>query len=110
MLAGAIRLLVLAVFALHLGDDLFRHRPWRFFVLLELHRVIRATLSCSAHVSGITKHGRQWHGGADGLGIADHFHALDPSATRVQIADDGAHVILGNDDFDRHHPVSYTHL
>src|ERR1035441_4359523 len=79
MRAGAIRLLILAFFALHLGDNLFRHRPRRLFVLLELHRVVRPTLGSAAHVGCISEHRRQRNRCTNSLCIAAHLHALNAS-------------------------------
>src|SRR5216110_1538301 len=96
-------LLVLAVFALHLGNNLFRDRARRLFVLLELHGIVGASLRGRPHVGGVTEHGAQRNRGADRLRGTDHLHAFDSSPARVEIADDRAHVLLGNSHFDRHH-------
>src|SRR5476649_916835 len=70
------------------GDDLFRDRPWRFFVLLELHGEIGAALCRSTHRGGVAEHLRKRHRGADGLHTANHLHAFDAATARVQVADD----------------------
>src|ERR1700761_4624535 len=49
------------------ADDLFRDRPWRFFVAVEVHRVVSAALGRGAHVRGIAKHFAQRHIGLDDL-------------------------------------------
>src|SRR6266478_6063017 len=50
---GLLSLLVLTVFALHLGNNLFRDRAGRLFILLELHGIVGAALRGRPHVGGI---------------------------------------------------------
>src|ERR1700748_43581 len=100
----------LLLIALHLGDDLFAHRPRRLFILLELHREVRSSLRRSTHCRRIAAHVRQRNRRLDGLHTADHLHALDASAPRVQVADDRAHVLLRHRHLNRHHRLQQHRL
>src|SRR5271170_5276337 len=104
------RLFCVCFFALHLGNDLFRDRAGCLFVLLELHRVVRATLRGRPHMSGVTKHRAQRNSGLDRLRATNHLHTFDTTATAVQITDDRTHVLLGNSHFDRHHWLQQDRL
>src|SRR5258707_7181496 len=103
-------LLVFTVFALHLGNDLFRDRAGRLFILLELHGIVSAALRGRPHVSGVTEHGAEWNRGPYGLCGADHLHTFDSSPPRIQIADDRTHIFLGDDNFDCHHRLQQNWL
>src|ERR1700761_8966646 len=104
------RLTLLLLIALHLGDDLFAHRPRRLFILLELHREVRSSLRRSTHCRRIAEHVRQRNRRLDGLHTADHLHALDASTPRVQVADDRAHVLFWHRHLNRHHRLQQHRL
>src|SRR3984957_7106741 len=88
---------------LHLRDDLFLDGRGDRRVVGELHRGRTASLGHRAQVSHVSEHGRQGDLGVDDLRVAALGHAEDAPAPRVEIADDVAHVLLGDDDFDLHH-------
>src|SRR2546425_1998698 len=85
-----------------LGHDFFGDRGRDLFVAGELHRVGRPALRHRPHLGGVAEHRGQGHVGADHLGGAARFHGHDAAATAVEVADDGAHVLLGRDHLDVH--------
>src|SRR6266567_2470071 len=89
-------------FALHLGDDLFRHRTRRFVIMRKVHGERRATLRAGAHVRGVTEHLRQRYQRLDHLRTCAMLHAFNPSAARVQVANDGAHELFRDHHFHAH--------
>src|SRR5688572_525625 len=85
-----------------LGDDLFAHAFRHFVVGRELHRVVPAPLGHRTQVGRVTEHLGERDPGGDRLNTRVRLHVLDVAAPGVQVPDDVAHVILGNDDLDLH--------
>src|ERR1039458_9433863 len=83
-------------FPLHLGHDLFGDRARRLFVAREVHGESCAPLRVGAHVGGVAEHFGQRHHCLDYLRSSAMLDALDAAATAAQVADDGAHVLLGH--------------
>src|ERR1035437_711573 len=90
-------------FPLHLGHDLFGHRTRRLFVAREVHAKRCAALGARTHVGGIAEHLGERHHCLDHLRPGAMLDALDAAAAAAQVADDGAHVLLGHDHFHRHY-------
>src|SRR5258708_775634 len=89
-----------ALRASDLRDDLLLNLARHGHVVGELHRVRGAALRAAAEVGRVSEHRGERHFGVDDLRVAALGHTEDPAATRVQVADDVAHVILGRDDLD----------
>src|SRR5580698_9024438 len=87
---------------LHLRDDLFLDRRRDRRVVRELHGGRPASLGHRAQVSDVTEHRRERYLGVDDLRVAALGHAENAPATRVEVADDVTHVLLGDDDLDLH--------
>src|SRR5438093_209300 len=86
----------------HLGHDFFGDRRRDLFVAGELHGVGRPPLGHRAHLGRVAEHRRQRHVGADDLRGPARLHGDDAAPSAVEVADDGAHVLLGRDDLDVH--------
>ena len=82
------------------ADDFLCDGFGHFNVVRRLHDILAAALGLGTQVIGVAKHLRQRNERTDLLGAKHGFHALDLAAAGVEIADDVAHVILG--DVDRH--------
>ena len=67
-----------------------------------LHAVLATALSAGTHGSSITEHLAQRYESINLLYAASVFDALDLSTTGVQVADNVAHVLLGNDNGNLH--------
>src|SRR3546814_7548359 len=65
-------------------------------------RILRATRGERAQLMDVAEHVRPRHQRVDGMRVAAAVGALDLPATRVQIADDVAAILLGADDLDLH--------
>src|SRR5438874_3015691 len=89
--------------ALRLANNLVRYRAWHFFVARKVHRVLGAALRARTHVRRVTKHFCQRNDGLDHLRTSPVFHAFNASATRTQVAHDGAGKVFRRDHFHRHH-------
>ena len=85
-----------------LGDDLFADRFRHFVVSGELHGVVAAALRHGAQVGRVAEHLREGHPRRDHLDAGPRLHVLDVAAARREVADDVAHVVLGDDDLDVH--------
>ncbi len=57
-----------------------------------------------------TEHRGQRDSRLDRPGSADHLHAFDTAAARVQVTDDRAHELLGDSDLDIHHGLKQNRL
>src|SRR6267143_44921 len=90
--------------------DLFGDRHWNFFVPRELHRGRRPSLRHRAEVRHVAEHLSEGHVRTDDLGGAARLHRDDAAAATVQIAHDGAHVLLRRHDLDVHHGLEERRL
>src|SRR6185369_1163010 len=75
----------------------------------ELHAVVGPSLRQRPQIRGISEHLRERHLAGDHLRVAARFHALDPAAPRGDVAHDGAHVLFGGHDLDRHDRLHQHH-
>src|SRR3712207_5482883 len=78
-----------------LGDDLLGDVGRDLGVRVEHHGVARPSLGAAAQVAHVAEHLRQRHQGPDDAGAGALLHRLDDPAAGVQVADDVAHVLLG---------------
>src|SRR5689334_8767887 len=88
---------------LRLLDHLFRDVRWRLLVVGELQLEVAAPARHRAEIGRVAEHLRHRHGGLDDLlAAALRLGALDLAAPAVQVADDVAHVLVGNRHADGH--------
>ena len=83
-------------------DDLLGDALGRLGVGVELHRVRGLAGGLRPQVSDVAEHLRQRHESLDHLVAVQVGHGLDMAAPGVQIADDGAQIVLRRGHFDRH--------
>src|SRR5437868_12535377 len=93
-----------------LGHDFFGDRGRDLFVAGELHGVGCPPLGHRAHLGRVPEHGRQRHVGADDLRGPARLHGDDAAPPAVEVADDGAHVLLGGHHLDVHHRLQQHRL
>src|SRR5690606_1907349 len=70
--------------------------------MVERHRVLSTTLAHRAQRVHITEHVGKRHERIHDLDHTTAFSTLDLSTTRVEVADDVAHVIVWRDNFNLH--------
>ena len=70
--------------------------------MIELHREGGASLAHRAQVIDVAEHVGERHHRVDDVGVAAHVLALDLAAPRVEVADDGAGVVLRRHHLDLH--------
>ena len=80
-----------------LGDELLLQALRQLHIVAGLHGVLTTALRAGAQVRRIAKHLGQGDKGIDLLGAGAHLVALDLTAAGVQIADNVAHVLIGDD-------------
>src|SRR4051795_9835535 len=66
-------------------DQLGGDRLWNFFVMVELHRELGATLRHRAQVGRVAEHLRERHDSLDHLGVADGLEALDTATAGAEV-------------------------
>ena len=79
-------------------SDVLRHR----LVVRRLHDILATALSLGTQVGGVAEHLSQRNECVDTLGASHCLHALDLTTASIQIADDIAQILIGNDDSDLH--------
>src|SRR5699024_10764898 len=83
-------------------DDLIPDVLGDLDIVAGLHGVLAAALGAGAQISGVAEHLAQRHEGVDLLGAGAGLKALDLAAAAVQVADDVAHILLGDNDAHLH--------
>src|SRR3954464_854352 len=91
-------------------DQLGGNRLRNFFVTVELHRELGATLRHRAQVGRVAEHLRERDDGLDHLRVADGLEVLDAAAPRVEVAHHVAEVVLGRDHLDGHDRLEQLRL
>ena len=85
-----------------LADQLLLQTLGQLHIVAGFHGVLTTALGAGAQVGSIAEHLGQGDKGIDLLGAGAHLVALDLTAAGVQIADNVAHVLVGDDDTDLH--------
>ena len=80
------------------SNDLVSNVLGHRLVVRRLHDILATTLSLGTQVGSVAEHLSQRNERVDTLGASHCLHALDLTTASIQVADDIAQILIGNDD------------
>ena len=84
------------------SNDLVSNVLGHRLVVRRLHDILATALSLGTQVSGVAEHLSQRNECIDTLGASHCLHALDLTTASIQVADNIAQILIGNDDSHLH--------
>ena len=84
------------------SNDLVGNVLGHRLVVRRLHDILATALGLGTQVGGVAEHLSQRNESVDTLRTCHCFHALDLATASIQVADDIAQILIGNDDSNLH--------